>query len=94
MFSRSISSFTLSAATMLTACPELWPSPCPGAIDSTASRYPTPGFWFDCGIPSTSEPIAITGRPVPLDHRAVQALGMPATPSSISKPASSRMPVR
>jgi hypothetical protein len=58
------------------------------------SRYATPGFWFDCGMPSTSEPSAITGSPEPFDHRAVQALGMPATPSSMSKPWSARIPVR
>ncbi len=31
MLSRSMISFTASAATMFTACPELWPSPWPGA---------------------------------------------------------------
>ena len=35
-------------------------------------------------MPSTSLPSAITGRPEP--QRATQPLGMPATPSSISKP--------
>src|SRR5215831_2684295 len=36
--SRSISSFTASAATMLTDCPELWPSPWPGAPSTSGSR--------------------------------------------------------
>ena len=30
-FSRSMIAFTASAAVMFRACPELWPSPCPGA---------------------------------------------------------------
>ena len=94
MFSRSMRSFTFRAATILTAWPELWPSPCPGAIDRIGSRYATPGFWFDCGIPSTSDPSAMTGSPVPFDQRAVHALGMPATPNTMSKPCCSRIPVR
>ena len=42
--SRSMISFTAKAATMFTACPELCPSPCPGAMERIGSRYPTPGF--------------------------------------------------
>jgi hypothetical protein len=38
-----------------------------------------------------SEPIAITGLPVP--HVAIQAVGMPDSPFSTLKPFFSRMPV-
>ena len=38
IFSRSMISFTTSAAAMFTACPELCPSPCPGAPASIGSR--------------------------------------------------------
>ena len=51
-----------------------------------------PGFWLACGMPSMSEPSAITGDPVP--HRATHAVGIPATPRSTVKPFCSRMPVR
>jgi hypothetical protein len=79
MRSRIISSFTDSAAAMFTAWPVLWPSPWPGAPATSGSRKATPGLLFDCGMPSTSEPIVITGRaPAGLTQRATQALGIPA----------------
>ena len=84
--------FTASAAAMFTACPALCPSPCPGAPSICGWRYATPGVCDDFGMPSTSLPSAITGRPEP--HRASHPLGMPAVPISISKPSRSRISVR
>ena len=37
-FSRSMSFFTASAPVMFTACPELCPSPCPGAPSTSGAR--------------------------------------------------------
>jgi hypothetical protein len=72
---------TAMAATMLSGTPELWPSPCPGAPSTIGARYATPGFCDACGIPSMSEPSAMTGLPDP--NRAVHAVGIPATPRSL-----------
>ena len=76
---------------MLRAWPELCPSPWPGAPGTRGSRYATPGFCDDCGMPSTSVPRAMTGEPEP--HVAHHELGMPATPCSTVNPWSSRMSV-
>ena len=92
MFSRSMTSLAARAPAMMTAWPELCPSPWPGAPDTSGSRYATPGFWDDLGIPSMSLPSAITGPPEP--HRANHAVGMPETPSSTSKPFSRSTPTR
>ncbi len=84
IFSRSMIFFSARAAVTLTACPELWPSPWPGAPSTIGSWYATPGFWLAFGMPSMSLPKAITGLPEP--HFAHHAVGMPETPSSTSNP--------
>ena len=84
IFSRSMIFLSTMAAVMFTAWPELCPSPWPGAPSTSGSRYATPGFCDDCGMPSMSDPSAMTGLPLP--HVAMNAVGMPATPSSIVKP--------
>ena len=76
--------FTASAAMMFTACPELCPSPWPGAPSIIGSWYATPGFCDACGMQSMSEPSAITGLPDP--HVAMNAVGMPATPFLHAEP--------
>ena len=63
--SRSMIFFTAIAAMMFSGMPELWPSPCPGAPSMIGSWYATPGFCDACGMPSMSEPSAITGLPDP-----------------------------
>ncbi len=72
-FSRSMIFFTAIAAVMFTAWPELWPSPCPGAPSIIGAWYATPGFCDACGMPSMSEPSAMTGFPDP--HVAMNAVG-------------------
>ena len=79
--SRSMIFLTASAAVMFSGMPELWPSPWPGAPSISGSWYATPGFCDACGMPSMSEPSAMTGLPDP--QVAVQAVGMPATPRSM-----------
>ena len=81
--------FTAIAAVMLSGTPELCPSPCPGAPSTSGSWKATPGFCDDCGIPSMSLPRAITGFPDP--QLAMNAVGMPATPSSTVNPFFRRM---
>ena len=54
--SRSMISFTASAAATFTACPALCPSPCPGAPSICGWRYATPGVCDDFEMPSTSRP--------------------------------------
>ncbi len=71
--------FTASAAAIWSGMPELCPSPWPGAPSMIGSCQATPGFCDACGMSSMSEPIAITGLPLP--HVAVHAVGMPAIPS-------------
>ena len=93
-FERRIISCTASAATMLTACPELCPSPCPGAPSISGSCQGMPGFCEALGMQSTSEPSAMTGPPCPCVQRATHALGMPATPRSTVKPFFSSSAVR
>src|SRR5256885_4432888 len=44
---------------------------CPGDPGTIHSRAAMPGFCPACGMPSMSEPSAITGEPVP--HLATQA---------------------
>ena len=63
--SRSMICFTAMAAMMLSGMPVLWPSPWPGAPSMIGSWYATPGFCDDCGMPSMSDPSAITGLPDP-----------------------------
>ena len=92
IFSRAMSSFTASAAMMLSGTPLLCPSPCPGALRTSGSRAAVPGFWLACGMPSMSEPSAITGDPLP--HFATHAVGIPATPRSTLKPFCSSTPAR
>src|SRR5580704_14866303 len=84
----SISSLTAIAAKMITACPELCPSPCPGAPSTIGDLYATPGFCEAFGIQSISLPSAITGLPLP--HRAIQEVGIPETPFSTVNPFFSR----
>ena len=91
-FSRSMIFFTAMAAVMLSGSPELWPSPWPGAPSTSGAWYATPGFCDACGMPSISEPSAITGFPDP--QEATNAVGIPATPSSTEKPFFFRMPIR
>ena len=90
--SRSMIRFTAIAATTLSGMPVLWPSPWPGAPAMIGSGYATPGFCDACGMPSMSEPSAITGLPEP--HLATHAVGMPATPRCTVKPNFSSCPVR
>jgi hypothetical protein len=52
----------------------------------SGSRQGMPGFCEAFGMPSTSEPSAMTGPPCPCVQRATQALGIPATPRSTVKP--------
>ena len=85
-------SFTAIAAAMFTACPELCPSPCPGAPSIIGSCHATAGLLLACGMQSMSEPNAMTGLPEP--HFATHAVGIPATPRSTVNPFCSRMPVR
>ncbi len=73
-----------NAAVMFTACPELWPSPWPGAPSIIAAWHATPGFWDACGMSSISEPREMTGLPEP--QVATQAVGMPAIPSRTVNP--------
>ena len=89
--SSCITFWRASAATTFTACPELCPSPCPGAPSTIGSCHATPGFWFALGIPSMSLPKEMTGPPDP--HRANHAVGIPDEPRSTSHPCSSRIPV-
>ena len=63
--SRSITFFTDSAAVMISACPALCPSPCPGAPGTISLRVTTPGIWFVLGKPSMSVPSAMIGWPDP-----------------------------
>src|SRR5438034_950198 len=48
--------FTAMAAVMLTAWPELWPSPWPGAPSTSGTCQATPGFCEALGMPSMSRP--------------------------------------
>ena len=82
--------FTAMAAVMLTAWPELWPSPWPGAPSTSGTCQATPGFCEALGMPSMSLPSEITGLPVP--QVATQAVGMPNTPSWTWNPFSRRTP--
>jgi hypothetical protein len=91
-FSRSISRLSATAAVTLSGTPALWPSPCPGAPATSGLWKATPGVCDACGIPSTSLPSAITGRPDP--HRATQAVGTPLTPVCTAKPWRRSSPVR
>ena len=68
--------FTAMAAVMLTAWPELWPSPCPGAPSTSGACHATPGFWDAFGMPSRSLPREMTGLPLP--QAATHAVGTPA----------------
>ena len=77
---------------MLRGTPELWPSPWPGAPSTNGSYRGTPGFCDVPSRPSTSDPRAITGLPLP--HRAVHPVGIPATFSSMLNPFFARMPVQ
>src|SRR5580692_7917095 len=88
----SINSLTAIAPKMITACPELCPSPCPGAPSTMGDLYATPGFCEALGMQSRSLPSAITGLPLP--QRATQAVGIPDTPRSTVKPFFSSTPVR
>jgi hypothetical protein len=60
-------SLSARAATTLRACPELWPSPWPGAPSISGSlAKATPGYceaWS--AVPSMSLPSAMTGPPEP-----------------------------
>ena len=91
MCSRSMIFLIASAAVMFTACPELCPSPCPGAPGTSGRWHATPGICDACGMPSRSEPSAITGFPDP--HVATHDVGIPATPSRTVKPFCFRMVV-
>ena len=82
--SRSMIFFTASAAVMLTACPELCPSPWPGAPSMIGSCQATPGFCDAWGMQSMSDPSAMTGLPDP--HVAMNAVGTPAMPSWTANP--------
>src|SRR3990170_2034820 len=59
--SRSMIFLTASAAVTFTGCPELCPSPCPGAPGTIGLWQATPGNCEDWGMPAMSEPRAITG---------------------------------
>jgi len=92
IFSRSITRLSAMAAVMLSGIPELWPSPCPGAPSTSGACSRTPGFCEVSSSPSTSDPSAMTGFPLP--HDASQPVGMPATSSSTAKPCSRRIAVQ
>jgi hypothetical protein len=84
--------FTAIAAITFSGMPVLWPSPWPGAPSMIGSGNATPGFCDACGMPSMSDPSAITGLPEP--HLATHAVGMPATPRCTVKPNFSSCAVR
>jgi hypothetical protein len=84
--------FAAMAATMFSGSPELCPSPWPGAPSMIGSWYATPGFCDACGIQSMSDPSAMIGFPEP--HVAMNAVGMPAIPSSTAKPFFFRTSIR
>ena len=90
--SRSRMARTARAAVICTARPELCPSPWPGAPSTMGARQATPGYCDAAGIPSMSLPSEITGLPDP--HVAIQAVGIPATPSSTVNPLSRSIPTR
>ncbi len=93
MFSLSMICFTANAAVIFNGIPELCPSPWPGAPSTMGLWYATPGYCEAFGMQSTSLPRAMVG-PSPLLHVANQAVGIPETPSTISKSLSFRIPVR
>ena len=64
-FSRSMIRFTAIAAVMLSGTPVLCPSPWPGPFSMNGARSAMPGFCDVPARPSTSDPIAMTGFPLP-----------------------------
>src|SRR3546814_7105105 len=84
--------FKACAAAMITAIPELWPSPWPGAPATRGRNEEVPGI---CEVPKTAS-MSLASRIVgpDLPQLARNAVGIPDMPRSTLKPWLSNLEVR